>query len=60
MQISEREKQLIVTALYMLESDCFSGDLHHELEEDLGGVPNPIEVRTVMNKISCAETTEGG
>ncbi len=47
---SDRETELITHALYMLELACYSEELHHDAERELGGTPNPLEVRTLMDR----------
>lgn len=50
MKLSEREKNLITTALFILESQCIGDDLYFGIEDDLGGRPDPDEVRALMEK----------
>ena len=51
MELIQREKQLITYALYIMEGQCAGGDLHYEIEDELGGTPDPDEIRNLMNKI---------
>jgi hypothetical protein len=48
--LTEREKELIVNGLYLLESQILEEELHHEMAAELG-VTKPEEVRILMNKI---------
>lgn len=47
---SKREIELITHGLYMLESACYGEELHYDAESELGGTPNPDEVRTLMDR----------
>lgn len=47
---NERETELITHGLYMLESACHGEELHHDTERELGGTPDPDEVRTLMDR----------
>lgn len=49
MNLNLREQLLITNALYMMEGE----DLHHEMESELGGTPDPDEVRALMDKIAA-------
>jgi len=51
MDLTQRETDLITTALYLLESDCISMDLDYELADELGGIPEQQEVRELMDKL---------
>jgi len=51
MNLTQREKDLITTALYLLEIACVSTDLDYELADDLGGIPEQQEVRELMDKL---------
>jgi len=55
MDLTEREKDLIAVALSILEGNCVRNELHYECEADLGGLPNPDEVRALLERISNAE-----
>lgn len=48
-----REKLLTTNALYMLESACHGEELHYDMESELGGTPEPDEVRALMDKIEA-------
>ena len=50
MDFTQREKDLITTALYQLEGDCYGDELHFEAVDDLGGTPDGKEVRTLMKR----------
>lgn len=50
-ELTDRERVLIETGLYILSSECRSGDLHYELVDDLGGVPDSDEVWSLKEKI---------
>lgn len=52
--LTEREQDLITTALYLLEEQ--GDELHHDLASDLGGSPDPDEVRELMDKILIEDT----
>ena len=47
---SEREKLLIRSALHILAGQCVGDEMHYETESDLGGVPDPDEVRTLLER----------
>jgi len=47
---TEREAELITHGLYMLESACSNEELHYDTESELGGTPDPDEVRTLMER----------
>lgn len=47
---SDRETKLVTNALFILESDCFGHELDHDMERELGGTPDPDEVRTLMDR----------
>jgi hypothetical protein len=51
MILTQREKLLITYALYIMEGQCAGRDLHYEIEDELGGTPDPTEVRDLMNKV---------
>ena len=51
LELSAREKDLITSALYIMESQCAGDELHHEIADDLGGTPDHEEIRTLMDKI---------
>lgn len=55
MKLTQREKDLIQTGLYMLESACIVDELDYESAEDLGGIPDSEEVRLLMEKIDKDE-----
>ena len=55
LNLSDREKLLLTNALYILENQCYGDELHHEVEDELDGVPNPDEIRALMNKIKGDE-----
>jgi len=46
-----RQQLLITNALYLLEGLCYGNELHHDMESELGGTPNPDEVRSLMDHI---------
>jgi hypothetical protein len=50
LELTEREVELINSALYMLESACY-GDLDNDIICDLEGTPDPEEVRTLMERL---------
>lgn len=52
MILSDRERLLIVNALYILECQCYAEEIDHDLEKDFNGTPKPSEVRNLMNKIN--------
>lgn len=56
MYITEREKTLILNGLHMIESQCHGDELHYEVKKDLGGTPDPKEIRKLMNRIKKLET----
>lgn len=50
---TDRERMLIINALYILECQCIGGDLDGELENEIteaGGMPEDDEIRNIMNK----------
>lgn len=49
-----REQKLIKYGLLVLEGLCFANELHHEVESELGGTPDPDEVRKLMEKIDSS------
>lgn len=51
LELSEREQELIVVGLHMLQSDCIGQELHFEYESDLDGTPDPDEVGDLKDKI---------
>ncbi len=51
-ETNKREQALIRVGLYLLESNCGGDELHHELVDDLGGTPEPEEIRTLIDKIA--------
>lgn len=51
MNITKREKDLIINALYIMECQCFGNELDHDITLDLGVAPDSDEVRDLMNKI---------
>ncbi len=51
MEHTEREKDLILSALCILEGQCVGDELHFDTESDLGGTLNWKEVRDLMDKI---------
>ncbi len=50
-QLNQRELELITTGLYLLESQCIAEELPHEIVSDLGGIPDPTDVRTLMDRL---------
>ncbi len=50
MELNKRQKQLIVAALYILETQVMSGELHYEIEAELEPITDK-EVRDLMDKI---------
>ena len=50
MEFTKREIDLITSSLYMLECACYGEELPSGTEDDLGGTPNPDEVRTLMDR----------
>ncbi len=53
--LTERERELITTGLYLLEGDCYGDELHPDLAHDLGGTPKGEEVRELLDKIREAK-----
>ena len=56
MKLTKREKQLITYGLFILETQCFGGDLHYEIEDELkesGGIPKDDEIRDLMDRIKA-------
>ncbi len=51
MEFTQREKDLITNALYIMEGQCYGDELYYGIADDLGGTPNGEEVRTLMNKV---------
>ncbi len=54
MELTKREKQLIIYGLFILEGQCLGGDLHYEIEDELkedGGVPEEEEIRDLMGRV---------
>lgn len=51
-----REKELLISALCTLEHMCYCGELYEEIvcdiETDLKGLPDPVEVQDLMDKIT--------
>lgn len=47
---NERETELITHTLYTFEGLCYGKELHHDAERELGGTPDPDEVRTLMDR----------
>ena len=56
-ELNNREKELITNALYILEDQCMGDELHPDIENDLGGTPDPDEVRALMDKIDKTMTS---
>lgn len=50
MEFTERENLLIVNALHELESQCYADEVHPEKVSELGGTPDPEEVRRLMDR----------
>lgn len=48
-ELNMRELSLIYHALGILEDQCYGHDLHFETEDELGGTPNPEDVRKLMD-----------
>lgn len=51
MELTDREKDLITSALHILETACIGDELHPDTADDLGGTPDDEEVRSLMDKI---------
>ncbi len=51
MELTQREKDLITQALYMMETLCIGHDLPCEVEDSLHGTPEDDEVRNLMMRI---------
>ena len=49
--LTQREKDLITQALYMMETLCIGHDLPCEVEDSLHGTPDDEEVRNLMIRI---------
>jgi hypothetical protein len=50
MIFTQREKDLIIKALYILECQCIGDELHFEIKNELGGTPSDDEVRELMER----------
>lgn len=50
--ITNREQTLIVKALFILECQCRGDELNCEISGELGGTPDPKEIRKLMGKVS--------
>lgn len=55
---SDRERDLMITGLSILEGECIGKELHPELEEELGGTPESEEIQALSNKIQGLCTRE--
>lgn len=53
---SKRETDLIAHGLYMLESACYGEELHYDTKRELGGTPDPDEVRAIMDRFRDGES----
>lgn len=59
LMFNERERELIIKALYMLETAYYAKELHYEIEDELGGTPDPDEVRALMDRVKESERFVG-
>jgi len=49
--LNERERELVLQALYMLEGGCHAEELDFDTITELGGTPDPDEVRELMERL---------